>query len=90
MKKTLLGLLLVIGIASCGKKDSPEPEKPSGFSVSVKQNSTLQTGQIIVKDVACIIMVWKANGKDFDLSKTMDMAGGYALDKNSNVSFKYD
>lgn len=81
--------MFAVLLFSCGKKDNPKPETNTGFSVVVKQNSKLSTGQVVAKDVNSVIMVWKADGKDFDVNGT-DFIEGYALDKNSGTSFKYD
>jgi len=87
--KYLLILFLAILLFSCSKKKE-QPYTPTGFSVQVQQNTLLSTGQPVAGDVPCIIFVWKADGKDFDLTNTQDMRSGYLLDKKTNVSVKYD
>lgn len=90
MKKLLSFLFVGLLLASCSKKDTPKPDTITGFQIIVKQNSKLQSGQFVANDVAAIIYVWKADGKDFDLTNTSDMLKGYAYDKISGTSLKYD
>ena len=85
-----LSFFTLLFLFSCSKKETSQPYTPTGFSILVKQNSKLQSGQIIEKDVSCVIMVWKADGKDFDLAKAFDLMGGYAFDKNASISLKSD
>jgi len=82
-------LLLIPFIFSC-KKDTPKPDKVTGFQIIVKQDTKLQSGQFVANDVPAIVFVWKADGKDFDLTNTRDMVSGYVFDNNSGVSLKYD
>lgn len=92
MKKLLFPLfvaLLTVTIG-CSKKEAPKPDTITGFQIIVKQNSELQSGQFVANDIAAIVYVWKADGKDFDLTNTSDMLKGYVFDKNSGTSLKYD
>lgn len=82
--------LLLPLIFSCTKTKDKPTDKVTGFEIIVKQNTQLQSGQFVANDVAATVFVWKADGKDFDLTNTSDMLKGYAFDKNSKVSLKYD
>ncbi len=79
MKRILLVLTCYLCFCSCSKKDSENNTAPTGFSISIKQNNLLSTGQIVEKDISTLITVWNADNKDFDLNKTSDLQSGYAL-----------
>ena len=84
--KKLLFLFTAVILFSCSKDKKETPSEPTGFSIIVKQNSIV-SGHVVENDANCLIMVWKADGKDFDLSNISD---GYAIDKNTDKAVKFN
>jgi hypothetical protein len=90
--KFFLVLTLYISFASCSKKSDSTPIIPKGtYTFKTTYKKTLPTGQIEEElQPLAILLIWKANKKDFVIGTHSDLSSGYLLDNNSNKSFKYD
>lgn len=82
MKKYILPLFICFFIgASCSKKDNPIPAKTTGtYTFQCVYNNAPQP--------LAFLFIWKADNKDFEIKS--DISSGYAFDKTSQTSIKYD
>lgn len=86
-KILLIAVLFVVG---CSKDDDPEPEiRTQGFSIEVKKNERLSTGEIKAQSAnISVIHVWKADNKNLSIKSTTDAIKGFAFDNSTSQSVK--
>jgi hypothetical protein len=75
--------ILMLLFLSCTKYERKQRQRinPTGFSIEVKINDKLSTGQIIERDApVAMIHVWKSNNRNFVVKSVGQAVDGYATD----------
>ena len=79
--------VLMLLFVSCTKYERKPRQRTdfTGFSIDVRINDKLSTGQIIENPAPIAIMhVWKADNKNYEILSVADAVDGYATDKTSD------
>lgn len=89
MKGIITLFIGAILFSACSKKDST-PEKTTGtYTFMATYNKSLTTGQVVQeRQPLAFLFIWKADNRDFEIKSVLDL--GYAFDKISQTSLKYD
>lgn len=89
MKRVLLLTLVSVMLFACSKNDdsNAEPEAKQGVQLEFVKDQKLTSGEVVENPfTASILLIWKADGKDFKYSGPND--GIYAYDNVSAKSFE--
>ncbi|MES2430997.1 MAG: hypothetical protein V4556_08670 [Bacteroidota bacterium] len=87
MRSLTLISLCSIFLFSCTKESTDV--KKGRYSFIAKYNTTLSTGEIVeTPQQIAFLFIWKADGRDFEIKS--DISSGYAYDRTSSTSIKYD